>query len=37
MQSIKSNALEPTRPELATLSTGQTILRLLAGIRPAAC
>jgi len=29
MQSIKSNALEPTRPELATLSTGQTILRLL--------
>jgi len=29
MQSIKSNALEPTRPELAALSTGQAILRLL--------
>ena len=29
MQSIKSNALEPTRPELASLSTGQAILRLL--------
>ncbi len=28
MQSIKSNALEPTRAELATLTTGQTILRL---------
>jgi len=29
MQSIKSNALEPTQPELATLSTGQAMLRLL--------
>ena len=29
MQSIKSNALEPTRPELASLSRGQAILRLL--------
>src|SRR3954453_6774720 len=29
MQSIKSNALEPTRSELASLSTAQTILRLL--------
>src|SRR3954465_15510132 len=29
MQSIKSNALEPTRSELASLSTGQRILRLL--------
>ncbi len=29
MQSIKSNALEPTRPELASLSTGQAILRLI--------
>jgi len=29
MQSIKSNALEPTRPELASLSTGQKVLRLL--------
>lgn len=29
MQSIKSNALEPTAPELAALSTGQAILRLL--------
>lgn len=29
MQSIKSSALEPTRPELASLSTGQTITRLL--------
>jgi ribose transport system permease protein len=29
MQSIKSNALEPTRPELAALSIGQIILRLL--------
>ena len=28
MPSIKSNALEPTRPELASLSTGQAILRL---------
>jgi ribose transport system permease protein len=29
MQSIKSNALEPTRPELASLSPGQAIVRLL--------
>jgi ribose transport system permease protein len=29
MQSIKSSALEPTRPELAQLSTFQAILRLL--------
>jgi ribose transport system permease protein len=29
MQSIKSNALEPTRPELASLTTVQKILRLL--------
>jgi ribose transport system permease protein len=29
MQSIKSNALEPTRPELAALSNGQALLRLL--------
>src|SRR5215471_764914 len=29
MQSIKSSALEPTRPELASLSTGLVILRLL--------
>ena len=29
MQSIKSNALEPTRPELATLSRMQAIIRLL--------
>ena len=29
MQSIKSNALEPTRPELASLSFGQKIVRLL--------
>ena len=35
MQSIKSNALEPTRPELATLSTGQTIAAVAAGLRPA--
>ena len=28
MQSIKSNALEPTRPELAGLSFGRRILRL---------
>ena len=28
MQSIKSNALEPTRPELAGLSPGRRILRL---------
>src|SRR5580700_11468989 len=28
MQSIKSNALEPTRPELAGLSLGRRILRL---------
>ena len=28
MQSIKSNALEPTRPELAAMTTGQKILRL---------
>ena len=29
MQSLKSNALEPTRSELATLSRGQAIVRLL--------
>jgi ribose transport system permease protein len=29
MQSIKSNALEPTRSELATLTTGQKVVRLL--------
>jgi ribose transport system permease protein len=29
MQSIKSNALEPTLPELAAMTTGQKILRLL--------
>lgn len=29
MPSIKSNALEPTRPELAALTRGQAILRLL--------
>src|SRR6266581_724709 len=29
MQSLKSNALEPTRSELATLSCGQAIVRLL--------
>jgi ribose transport system permease protein len=29
MQSIKSNALEPTRPELATLSRWQAIGRIL--------
>jgi ribose transport system permease protein len=29
MQSIKSNALEPTQPELAALPTAQVILRLL--------
>ena len=29
MQSIKSNALEPTRPELASLSLGQKVVRLL--------
>jgi ribose transport system permease protein len=29
MQSIKSNALEPTRAELATLTTAQKVLRLL--------
>lgn len=29
MQSIKSNALEPTAPELAALSRGQAVLRLL--------
>ena len=29
MQSIKSNALEPTRPELAGLSPGRRILRLV--------
>jgi ribose transport system permease protein len=29
MQSLKSNALEPTRSELATLSRGQAILRVL--------
>ncbi|MBN9009686.1 MAG: ABC transporter permease, partial [Rhizobiales bacterium] len=29
MQSIKSNALEPTRSEMAGLSTGQRIIRLL--------
>src|SRR3954447_15221014 len=28
MQSIKSNALEPTKPELAALSPGRKILRL---------
>ena len=28
MQSIKSNALEPTRSEWATLSRGQAIIRL---------
>ena len=28
MQSLKSSALEPTRPELAGLSLGQKILRL---------
>ena len=28
MQSIKSNALEPTRSEWATLSRGQAIVRL---------
>ena len=29
MQSLKSNALEPTRSELAALSRGQAILRVL--------
>ena len=29
MQSLKSNALEPTRSELATLSRGQAIVRIL--------
>jgi ribose transport system permease protein len=29
MQSLKSNALEPTRSELATLSRGQAIVRML--------
>ena len=29
MQSLKSNALEPTRSELATLSRGQAIVRVL--------
>jgi len=29
MQSIRSNAIEPTRPELARLSRPQAILRLL--------
>ena len=29
MQSIKSNALEPTRPELAALTRWQAIVRLL--------
>jgi ribose transport system permease protein len=29
MQTIKSNALEPTRPELASLTTAQKIVRLL--------
>ena len=29
MQSLKSNALEPTRAELATLSRGQAIVRVL--------
>src|SRR5258705_6268963 len=29
MQSLKSNALEPTRSELATLSRGRTIVRML--------
>ena len=29
MQSLKSNALEPTRSELAALSRGQAIARLL--------
>jgi len=29
MQSIKSNALEPTRPELAAMTPGQKVLRLL--------
>ena len=29
MQSLKSNALEPTRAELATLSRGQAIIRVL--------
>jgi ribose transport system permease protein len=29
MQSLKSNALEPTRPELAKLSPGRAILRVL--------
>src|SRR6201995_4875784 len=28
MQSIKSNALEPTKPELAWMTTGQAIIRL---------
>ncbi len=29
MQSIKSNALEPTRPELAAMTRGQAVIRLL--------
>ena len=29
MQSLKSNALEPTRADLATLSRGQAIARML--------